>query len=158
MFHIGDVLSIITGLTLSSLTQKPILPNGTVKPDRKGVFYGILDVIEYVSGEDLGRGARDLDSLIKLDETAKKVKPALQKAFWYLTDIKCPKDLNTQEKVDAWVATQAKKYGEYLPVYTLEQYNDPSIDTSAQAIGFAAKHAKRNPLKADGTSLGKSAH
>lgn len=158
MFHISDVLSITTGRALSSLRHKPALPDGIEKPDREGRFYGILDILEYVSGEDLGRGKRDNAKLEHLLEVSAKVKPAIKKALWYLTDIEYPQGLDTEEKVDAWVARQAKRYGEYLPVYTLEQYNNPNIDTSPQAAGLAAKHAKRNILQPDGTSFGKSVH
>lgn len=157
MFPFADVFGLLSRYTVSSMKQKPTLPNGKSTPDRNGPMDGIIDLVEYVTGETFPRGKWTRDETTKFIADSSKAAQILSKPFWYLSDIKYPENLKDVAAIDAWVAKQAALYSEYLPVYTAKQYSDPNLDvTSAPPASFSAKFPKRDPLIPDGTGPGRN--
>lgn len=135
-FHLSDVLSIIHDRAVSYLECPPILPNGSSLPERELPLHAMVQIIEYITGKEIRRLGTKYDSM-ELVEGLLKAQELLSEAYPRLALAQYPENLKTPETIRAWVKSQAAEYGEWLPVYTAEQYLDPSIDTNGKPLSAA---------------------
>jgi len=106
-FHIGDVLSITTGLLVS--------------PRRMD---GIYDILNWMTGESLFTH--------QLPRVMKEAQPVLLKFHPQLADVVTP-EFKSPDDVGAWVATQINAFGETLPVPKMSDDEHESIDPMSEA-------------------------
>ena len=104
-FHLGDILSITTGI---------LMPPNTMD--------GIYEILDFMTGESL--------MTHQLPRVANECKPYLLKQFPQLASI----DATTIKKgeIHAWLLEQTKKYGTYLTVQKLPTDAHERIDAKSE--------------------------
>lgn len=102
-FHIGDVLSAMTGRLLS--------PRG---------LEGLCDILSHLAGESL--------MTHQLPRVADEAAGPLRTRFPDLAAIVVPEDLEGEDAVRAWLAVQVAAYGETRQVAPLADVDHTSID------------------------------
>lgn len=108
-FHLGDVLSITTGILVSPRHMS-----------------GVYDILNFMTGESLYTH--------QLPRVGREAKPVLLRAHPDLASIETP-TLNPDE-VAPWLAEQVARYGEFLPVPTMAPNEHERIDMMSEAAQF----------------------
>ena len=107
-FHLGDVLSVTTGLLVS--------------PDHMDGIYRILD---FMVGESL--------MTHQLPRAAEECRPALFEQHPDLAAIARP-TLPSKEAAGAWLAEQVARFGEYRDVLPLRPGNHQHVDPLTELV------------------------
>lgn len=102
-FHIGDILSVVTGRLVS--------------PDHIG---GVYNILNWMTGESL--------MTHQLPRVSDECTPSLCDQHPDLAAVEVPADLSGEESVWAWLADQVAIYGETRPVLPLAAGDHTHID------------------------------
>jgi len=166
-FHICDVLSVVTDVLVSIPDEhyKPQLLNGDTPLPRREYATGLIEILGYASQANLRNEQGQFD-MWQVYNITTELKPLLKESFPFLADIELaefPQDVSEEDKLAAiksWVEEQVEKYGAWHEVFTLEQYQDASLDTGAsvndsKTSRYRDENPKRNPQEPDGTGQSK---
>ena len=104
-FHIGDVLSITSGILVA--------PSG---------MDGICAILDHMTGESLFTHS--------LPRAARACEPVLLEQFPELTEIEVPTGMSGREEVDAWLAGIVEAHGATRQVAPLAEWEskDPIVE------------------------------
>lgn len=106
-FHIGDVLSVASGILLS--------------PSHVG---GVYDILNWMTGDDLFTH--------QLPRASRECEPFLREWFPELTAVEIPETINSRETADAFLATLYPRFGEYVEVGKIPAEDHTEIDPIAE--------------------------
>lgn len=102
-FHLGDILTITTGLLVS--------PRHVA---------GIYDILNFMTGDNLFTH--------QLPRAMDECSPALLAQHPQLRAVSTPEEFDGKEQVDRWLAEQVARFGEMLPVAPLDPADHTRID------------------------------
>jgi hypothetical protein len=102
-FHLGDILTITTGLLVSPRHVD-----------------GIYDILNFMTGDNLFTH--------QLPRAMDECGPALLDQHPQLRAVKTPEEFDGKEHVDRWLAEQVARFGEVLPVAPLDPADHTHID------------------------------
>ena len=111
-FHVGDVLSIVTGRLVS--------------PEHIG---GVYKILNWMTGDDL--------MTHQLPRAARECEGSLREQFPDLAEIEVPEELDSEEKVLSWLVTITDQYGTHRDVTPLDPADHTRIDPITE-IGLLA--------------------
>lgn len=139
LFHISDLLSVHTGITLS-LTEEMTLPDGSKRPAYRGPMTGVVNIAEHLMGDKLERSIMDPKkvNVYALMESLPAIKAEVLKQHSWLTQVNIDETKIPQEKSETeayireLVAAYAKKFGEWHEVKT-DQYS-PGFRTAEEIL------------------------
>ncbi len=106
-FHLGDILSITTGRLVSNRH-----------------IDGVYDVLNHMTGDSLFTH--------QLPRAAEECAPHLLAQHPDLADVPVPDEFDSKEHVEAWLAEQARRFGEYRDVAPLASEDHTRIDPLAE--------------------------
>lgn len=106
-FHLGDILTITTGLLVSPRHVD-----------------GIYDILNFMTGDNLFTH--------QLPRAMDECCPALLVQHPQLRAVSTPEEFEGKEHVDRWLAEQVAQYGEQLPVTPLDPGDHTRIDPIAE--------------------------
>ena len=108
-FHLGDVLSITTGLLVS--------------PDHMG---GVNRILQHMVGEPLWTH--------QLPRASDECRPSLLAQHPDLADVEVPDAFDCKEHVERWLAEQVQRYGERRDVRPLAPQEHTSINPISELL------------------------
>ena len=106
-FHLGDILSVTTGRLVSTRHMD-----------------GLYDLLGFMAGESMFTH--------QLPRVADECEPELLRQHPDLADVDVPDRFTGREHVEAWLAAQVARFGEYRKVTPLMPENHTAIDPLAE--------------------------
>lgn len=102
-FHLGDILSVTTGLLVSPRHIE-----------------GVYDILDWMTGDNLFTH--------QLPRAARECRDPLLRQHPDLADVQFPDEFDGKEHVEAWLAEQVERFGETRPVAPIDPERHLRID------------------------------